>query len=368
MNTVRPRSNATKRAAARDMDDIKTGGNREALRKPSDVVDVYQFPDKKFVRLRLLPGIYSYGGHWIKTEKKGGCIANFYSPCLSWDPSAGERQGGNGKGHCPWCTFEANFHERFGKSQDNPCKSNFTVDHYMNAIIRSLVKGKPEENELNKNELKSGFKEKESEAWTPVRAVRLTGSVVNKIRELKQMNTHSDGDNGTRAVNVSDPKLGRDIMVMLDEKAAPANRYQVQIGDPAPLKKFETGYLVYDLSDLSELPEAKAAEEDFKRWAERNKVDAMTGKKSKGRSEEDEEEDGDDDDDDMPPPKKSTKKPASKKASRDDEDDEEDEDEDEEDSPPKKSTKKPAPKKSSRDDEDEDEDEDDDEEEEDEDD
>lgn len=337
-----------------DIDDVAIG--RDHKKKPRDLVDLLDF-GIKYTTVRLLGDFYTYGGHWVKTKTKDGKSTQFYTVCSAFDRDTGRRDSTK---KCAWCDHEGE-------------EVRFAVDFYSNGISRKEQKSKPEDVSLpNKSEAASGFKEKDSDSWTPVRAIRMPSSVVRSLKELKELNVHEDAEGTSKAYGVSHPKYGFNVMIKKDPDAAPAQMYSVQKGDSVPLRKEERAYLQYDLTELQEEGNSEAIQKDYSSWAKRmgysvaGEDKAVKGKGSKAAPEDDEEDEFDDDpkskkkvskkaaddfdDDEDEPPKK---KPASKKKPvADDEDDDEstgdaDFDDDEEDEPPKKkkpvaSKKKPA--------------------------
>lgn len=331
-----------KAAVGRDLDDVPTGG-RTDKKRPEDIVEMYPFPDKKWVTLRLHGPVYSYGVHWVSTTKKDGGATRFLTECARFDLSTGQRDSSK---YCPWCEFGE------VKGADDKAIVQFATNNYANAIIRKLQQDAPSEPDApTKKEARTGIKDKESDTWTPNRVVRLTGSLIKLLKELKQLNTVEDEEGNTKAYSVLDPKYGRDIKVYFDKSKSPASQYQVQMGDSKPLKKSERAYLVWDLTGLHEAPEDMAeVQRDFDSWAERNGHKKASKKKAR-----DEDSDDDlDDEDEAPRKSKKTKRPVddldddddvpAKKPKKVVDDDDDDDGDDDDDLPPPKSKgkKKPA--------------------------
>ena len=367
-----------------DLDDAKTGGGRDKAPMPSDLIKLFRFPEKKWVTVRLLPGLMTTGGYWIRTKKKAGGFTKFPTPCPSFDPESQERDSTK---YDPWRDLEASERAKNGdkKLERDEVLVQFSRDFFMNAIIRVEQKKEPSTKvKHTATERKTGFKDKDSDSWTPVAGIKLGTSFMGKVKELKGLNTVESSKTGAvKAFAVNDPKFGRDIRVYYDPTKSPADQYNIQLGDKrTPLTEEELEYLTYDLQGLLKPAEVNETElkRDFESWATRNGV-----KLGKAKAKASEEDDEDEDDEDEAP--KSKKKPAKKIADdfddedEDDEDDEDDEpkakkkpaakskskpveDDEEDDEPPAKSKKKPTAKKKADDDfDDEDEDEDDDEDE-----
>ena len=357
-----------------DLDDGKTSSKRERAPGVRDLVDVYKFPEKKWVSIRLLPGLHSTASYWVRIKKKDGSFTKFNVPARSYDAKAQELDSTIKD---PWRDLANAEREAAraagdekGKGKDKGSDTQlvqFSQEWFMEAIIRSAQKQLPGKMpKPTKAEAKSGFKDKDSDSITPVRAVKLGRSLLGKIKELKGLNTVEKKDGSVQAYAVNDPKYGRDIRVYFDSSKAPADQYQVQLGDKrTPLKEEELAYLRWDLETACKIPESdiKDVMADFESWATR-----MNVKVKKARKDVDEDEDFDDEEDEKPSKSKKSKGKDSKKSnkSRDEDDEDDDEDDEEEDEKPSKS-KKPRKSRDEEEDEDdfddEDEDEDDDEDE-----
>lgn len=334
-------------ARAESLDDVPASG-RSKRPRVTEIVDVMPFPDKKWLKLRLMPRPAVYGTHWVKTKRKDGSPTSFPTPCLAFDPET--RQIDTRK-KCPWC-----------KSNSDQIRSG--LDVYANAIIRSIQKQAPEEVRPTRAEKESGFKDKESETFTIYRVVSIPSSVIGKLKDLKALNTHEDENGDTQGYGVDHARFGRDISIMFDSTKSGTDKYAVQMGDHTPLKKSEKMFLQWNLSNLVETPPLAEAEADYKSWAKRNGGDEAGGgddddempKRKKKPVDDDDDDDIDltpqkkkrvaDDDEDLAPPKRKKAAPV------EEEDDDFDpppkkkkvvveDDEEEDDPPPKK--KKAAP-------------------------
>ena len=345
-----------------DLDNVNTGSNKRA--KISDKIPVFKFPEKKWVTLRVVGAIFTYAGYSVTTKNKDGKKVNFYTPCPSYDPKTQQRDSGI---YDPWRDLEA--------SQSDVAYEDrlvrLTQAGFVNAILRKAQKDKPRKvPKVTKKEAKTGFKETDSDSWTPYVPVRFPKGAIGKLKDLTGLNT-VEKKGQTKTYSVADAKYGCDVRVMFDPSKAPADQYQVQIGERSPLTEEELEYLKYDLDNLEEAAPEAEVRRDFESWATRNGVKVKKAKKSKDEDDEDlDDDDGDDDDEDEPKSKKSKKaaKVKSKKSKDDDDEDEDDEDEDEdlddddeddEDEKPAKKSKKPvksAKSKKSKDEDDEDED------------
>ena len=269
-----------------DLDDVPASGRKDKVRA-TDLVDQFNWPPKKWARIRPFGSWFLYGGHWVKTKTREGKLTSFYTPCLAFDQSAGKRDASL---QCPWCSHPEDEEVRF------------SVEYWTNAIVRSLQKSRPEAMPRpTKEEVSTGIKSKSSESWTPVRAIKLSQGPIRDIKDMKELNVHENADEESIAYPVSHPKYGCDVLVKHDPQAPAAKRYATNKGDPKPLTKEERGYLVYDLSDLQAVDSLADAEKEYKSWLKRMHP-------------------GSDSDDDEPVPKKSTKRPPVVEDDDDDDD------------------------------------------------
>ena len=319
-------------------------------------------PGLKFTPYRLYGPIHAYGIHWVDIKKQDGSRTRFPTHCLAFDPATGKKDTTK---ECPWCAFEAANPQPRAKEGETQTKKGYyvssSVDYYINALEQKLLSGAPADNEWTSKEKKSGYKDIDSETFTPWKVLQLTATAVRKVKALRELNVHEDADGNSQAFPVTHPKYGRWINVKIDKNASPAERFQVAPGQEAPMKK---AYKVFPMWDLSNLMPPLTYEEvlqEYKEWITRNKLAekdplASSGKSSKKSKKEEDDDDDDDsglDEDAAPWDKKAKAKPSKKKVVDDEEDD--DDDDDEEDLKPAKG-KKPAPKKKVVDDDEDDED------------
>ncbi len=375
-----------------DPDEAPVSGNRENKPRPEELLDVLEMPKGKkgaaaFKQVRPFGTVVVTGVHWIKTKKRDGSIGAFSKSCANFDPTTGRRDKDGG---CPWCDAQTKL-EGLTKKGDTPFV-RFSSDYWINVIDRAAQDSAPAKKpKLDPEERESGVKMKDSDSWTPVRAHRLTGQDLKKVRGLKDLNVVKKGAERV-GVSVFDLERGCDINMKFDkEEKVPSNRWTFAISERAPMTEEEQGFLIQDLSQLVDTEfDIKAEKAEVASWMTRmglakakggddedededDEDDAPKRKSSKAVTndmrknakaavaglDDDEDEDDEDDEDEPPSKKASAKKPAPKKKIVDDDDDEDgDEEDDEDDEPPAKS-KKPAPKKKpviEDDDEDEDED------------
>jgi len=325
----------------------KTGGN-DSLRL-EEIIEIYKLTDHpdEWVQLRFLDSdILPVKRHWVKIyagkEKRVVGIPRF---CLKFNP---ENEDEPFPVHCPYCDLSTE-----GGQEATMRNENF---YLVNAIVRDLQEDEPARKaKPTAEESKTKYKDIKSKAWTPVRVIRLTNTVVARMQELGETNIVKNKKSGEKkAFDVSHPKFGCDINVKYKPKAAGTDKYSADKAEGrTPLTDEEKDYLVWPLNGelldaAGRMSETQAAE-DFKRM---EVVGAET------IDEEEEDEDMDEDDIPLESSKKSKKNPAKKESLSDDDDDDDDGDDDEPVKPSKKKpvTKKKAKKKPSFEDEDDDED------------
>jgi len=335
--------------AGTDFDDVK-GGGREKKSRPEDKVDVYHFPEKKWIQMRVLGKVFAYAGYWIAGKNKEGKPIKYYVECPSFDPATQERDSTI---YDPWRDAEAKLRAK-AESDGEDMKNwrspiQFVKNYWVCMISRSLQrKFNAEDNKPTKIERTTGFKDKDSDTLTPVVAVRIPTSLAGKIKGLKELNTIESRSGEVKCFPVSHPKYGCDIRVLYDSDKAPSEQYQVVPREAkTPLTEEELAYLLWDLSDLSSADSEEGTRANFERWALSMGFKVNAGKKKKKVEDADEDDepapkkskkvvdedfDEDEDDDEPAPKKKATAK--KKKVVDEDEDDFDGEDDDE-----------PAPKK-----------------------
>jgi len=337
---------------------IKTNSRNDTVRL-DEVIDIIKWVDKKWVPIRILPiAPLQVRQAWIKLyagkEKKEISIPRYvinFDPANPDTPKKGVR--------CPYSELVTD--------KDGPVRvSDFWL---FNVIDRDMQEEGPprKSSKPTKTEAKTGYKDINSETWTPVRAARLTMTSIMRLQELSEDNIVKDKKTGKKAqFDASDARYGFDVKVKFKKDAPGTDKYSIdKVDGVSALTKEEQGYLVWELTekllDATGRMTEKQALEDVKRMElvggntldndDDDDDDAPKKKKGKSRSLDD------DDDDDTTKKKKKTKNPI-------DEDDDEDDkpkkkkskskdDDDDEDEKPKKKLKSKSKSKDDDDDEDE---------------
>lgn len=369
--------------ATSNISSIKTSQSqgKDLCVREDSLVDIYPYASGKAVVLRLFGPVMSVGKYWVTTKKRDGKKGQFPIGCSSWDPMQGTRDPNKDD---PWRDYEQKEYDNGIPHAEH--KVRFSVEYFCNAIVRSLQERRPRDiAEPTEEELKTHFKDKDSDSWTPVRVVRLPLSVLDKIQKYKAMNVVRSKKTGrTATFDLTHEKFGCDITVMYDEKAAGAMKYTVNKDTRTPLTEEEMNYLVWDLDKLYIEYDPDDMQQSFDSWFKRN-VEQSAAKKKVTHEDDDfedaeevkpakkskpakrsqpvedevEERDGFDDEedasastqaaeaeDDFDDPSAGSDEPWKSESSKD-KDDLDDLDDFEEEKP-KKSTKKPAEKKPSK--------------------
>ena len=318
-----------------DLDDVR-GNNRDRRPMLKDVVGVYEFPHNKWATLRLFPGLEVEAMYWVKVKKRDGKMTKFPTPCPSFDPATQQRDSTK---YDPWRDLQEKEQAaiRAGTMKKEDAKVQFSVKYWMIGIDRAAQKRMGNGPKPTRGEVKSGFKDKDSDTMTAKVAVPVSGTLAAKLKGLKELNLVESTKTGSvKMFAVNDLKFGRDIRVKFVPDAAPAAQYEVAMAEKrSPITEEEGAMLSWDLKTALEVKfDPKAIKADFEGWASRNGVKLGAGKKK--AAQDDDEDDGDDednsddfDDEDEDDTPKKGKKTAPKKKSKSDDFDDEDEDEDE---------------------------------------
>lgn len=261
--------------AKSDLSAVYSGSDSKSLSiRPAEIVDVYNFPDDKYVKMRLFGDMISIPTYWVETppNKKGqvkmtsfGKPVSFAMGCCSWDWETFSRDF---QKEDPWRDFEQ--YERSTGIARKDQKVQFRTEVYMNAIIRSIQDDEPSSlKDWTDAEAETGCKEKDSDSWTPVRVVKLPYTLVDQIRNFKSQNTYRDEEGRIHAYDIYDPKYGVDVTIYKDSKAKGQGIYKINFGSNTPLTKAERNYLEYDLDLLHKEFTVEEIMPEFNQWIKR---------------------------------------------------------------------------------------------------
>lgn len=325
-----------------DLDAVAVRGSSNTFRM-SDVVNMLEYPTKNgkpgWVTIRLFGPVYSDAFFWVKAKQ--GSNKSFRAPCRCYDPDTHQ---------CVPEKYDPWYDEYRRECDENIDRKDRLLQYsryfYMQAIVRKLQDNMPAKNRVTAQEKKSGFKDPDSDSYTPVVVVQLTPKILSAIQEMKEDNIVKLKSGTRKAYHVTDEKFGRDIMIKKDMSpgVAPGDIYQVKLAVDSgrtPLTEEEKAYLTWDMNTIYAPEQSEEqVKRDFESWARRMGL-------TKRNVEEPEADEDDDDTDDFEEERSTPKlkKKVSKKpeVEEDDfeEDDSDDDFEDEEDEAPKK---KPAKK------------------------
>ena len=285
--------------------DIPQGNNKDNA-KIEELFDVYSISKEsagEWTSIRFLKSpVMPIKMHWIKIRAgKDKREVKIPKVCLAFDPKNPKKE----RGKCPYCSL----------SHGPKATAQAPVTYYTLGIVRDIQDSEPKKTvKPSKAERKKGYKDIDSDTWTPVRVIRLPISLVGKLKKLEKLNTVKDKKTGSKVSKaITDKKYGRDVNLMFDKDASGADAYQLQLGDErTPLTDEELAYVGWDLSDPYAILEAlgvediKQAKEEFKRMDFVGDLDV---------DDEDDDDDDDDDDLDLSSKKKKKKKSSDKKKS-----------------------------------------------------
>ncbi|QJT71188.1 hypothetical protein GR11A_00151 [Vibrio phage vB_VcorM_GR11A] len=266
---------------------LKTGGDKP--KRLADQVEMLQLPkDGTWTTVRIIGEVYSTATRWIDIITQKGQIS-IPKTALNYDAETDD--------------FDSTIEDPY-ESIPNP--QRVAKEHYVNVLVRDLEDSEPKKNKPTSKEKESGFKDKSSKSWTPIRVLRVPPGLAGKLASLIALNKHKT-KKGTEAFELSDPEFGCDVHVAYDESKSPSEKYSVQKADHSPLSKSEKKLLVWDILGNMTQPETLDAAR-----AEAEKLMA------KAPVDEDADDDGDDDDDFKVKDKKKKKGKDKKSKSKDD--------------------------------------------------
>ena len=332
-----------------DMDSVvvKSGGGVKAPRV-QDLVKLLEYPNKNgkavWVTIRLFGPVYSLAELWVKANNKPDSNKAFPKICRCYDPTT----------HQVVADKYDPFYDELQREKDADIPKDkqlirYQRYFYMQAIVRKLERQIPANNPLTAKEKKTGFKDIESDSFTPVVVVRLTDNLLRQIQDMKEDNIVTSKKTGKKtAYAVNHERFGRDIMIRFDEnEKVVAQKYQVKLvvdGGRTPLTDEEKSYLKWDLEAIYPEEESEeAVKRDFESWAKRMGLGKKREIKDEVADNYDAFDEADEDEPPFDPPKKNKKSQPVDDDIDDSDDDEIEDDDDFEEKP--KSKKKVAKKK-----------------------
>ena len=324
-----------------DLDAVTVRGSANTFRM-SDVVNMLEYPTKNgkpgWVTIRLFGPVYSDAFFWAKAKQ--GSTKSFRVSCRCYDPDTHQ---------CVPEKYDPWYDEYRRECDENIDRKDRLLQYsryfYMQAIVRKLQDNMPAKNRLTAQEKKTGFKDPDSDSYTPVVVVQLTPKILSAIQDMKEDNIVKLKSGTRKAYHVTDEKFGRDIMIKKDMSpgVAPGDIYQVKLAVDSgrtPLTEEEKEYLTWDMNTIY-APEQSEAEvkRDFESWARRM---GLTKRKVETEVEEDDDDTEDFEEERSTPKLKKSPKKSEEDDFEDDDSDNFEDDEEEEETPKSKKSKKPV--------------------------
>lgn len=247
-----------------DFGEVRTNTGSDKSPSIKDQVDQFKFPPDKFVTVRIITPVYMYAGYWVATKKKDGSPTRFYMPSPSYNP---ESQTFDSTVFDPF--FEISKGEK-GVERDSRM-IQIQKYGYCCAIVMHEEARRPERiPRPTENELATGFKEKDSDSWTPVKVLRLSSTMMEQIAGIAQTNIVTNRSTGEqKAMSIAHPQFGMTIRIKHSPKKPAASQYQILPGEKMPLNDRQKKYLTWDLSDLERAEPEDQIRESYDRWAEK---------------------------------------------------------------------------------------------------
>lgn len=243
--------------------DSQVSKQREGFPRMSDFVEVYSKKnyEKGPARIRFLGPTVSVCNHSVnvkRIKREGDAGAGnlsdsywFMPPCTNWNPQT-MRFEDNG---CPFCKAEV------------PTSIKF----YQNAIVRELEdleparKGERVDSEKvpvqfgeNKFFLK---RDKETEAWTPVRVIEIPKALTSKLHNIESTNFYMDGNGKRATAKLNDLQYGVDLFLFYHPDKGPAEKYDLQrdvdSGKTPVDKEYRKNLLLWNILCMPEVDKEK---------------------------------------------------------------------------------------------------------------
>lgn len=265
--------------------------------KATDLVRFVDWPaDGDPVTVRFIGPVVARMLYKVKVMKRDGTPTEITKVSLAFDPAT---ESMNPKIKCPYAALPKSI-------------ASGRVVYFGNAIVRPLQEDKPRKDKpMTKAEAKTGLKDIGSDAWTPVRVVRIVPSLMERLQALVKRNkVKIKGE--TKTFTPEHPKYGFDLDLSFNKKSkTPANMYGADAADSpsgdrqSPLSEEEKEYLVWDLEKLFEPEDLETARAEAKslkeRWLKEHPEDGddddtpPRGKGSSKKRRDEDDESGDDD-------------------------------------------------------------------------
>ena len=215
--------------------------NKPRIEELVDVMDLSKSPNKKHHPIRLFGDLTSIVNYWFEIKApKSGKIVRIPKTSLSWNPVTE--------------TFDTKKPDPYKKLADKYGVRGSRV-YYSNVIDRKKQKQAPSKIRPTKQELKTGFKDKDSDTFTPVRVLPMGSTVATDTKSLIELNMRKNPKTGEKVpYPPNHPRFGFDIGVRYDKDAKGAAKWSgTQKLDAVALTEEEKAYLPWDLSVINSL-------------------------------------------------------------------------------------------------------------------
>ena len=214
----------------------------------SDLAPTLDWPVGEYEHIRLIGPISAYCNIWFTILTAKNPKQAIPKLCLDLDPETDE------------FTTEICPYRKSGKGREGKY-------YVVNCIVRSLQED-ADGNVLDfpkatipiteQHGYKAYWGTKADAKRTPVRLVEMTENAAEKLLNIKKLN-FVKGPDGKQFYEVSDPKFGCDIQIMMDPNKKGAAKVDVQKGNRTPITPEERRYIIFptDLMKPDRLEEAK---------------------------------------------------------------------------------------------------------------
>ena len=207
-------------------------------RRLDEEVDLVEL-GKEFSTLRLVGPVVPYAMWWITIKTQQGKEVSIPKIPLGFDTETGDLREDV---EDPYAEIEG---------------ARLQVFYLVNAIDRSVQEAEPRNRpKPSESEDETGFKEKGSPTWTPVRVLRMPPMVARQLQRLETTNKwkvkSKDGRTSYRTYDLTHIKRGRDVFLSKDKDAnSPSDMYNLSLADKSSVTEEEMDYLIWDIEGLA---------------------------------------------------------------------------------------------------------------------
>lgn len=288
------------RAVGKGFGDINPMSGAPKTPGLKEIVELFDFGQKAAFRpARFVGPIEAVGLHKVKIKKKDGETIEIQKPCLAFDRKKGVLDSTKQK-KCPYC--------QMGIQQ------YLAVRFFSNVIDRQAQEEAPKKIKPHtKSEIKKGFLDIDSEAFSPVKVLGMPSSLTKRIKEIDERNLRKDKSGKKKHYEIRDPDHGIDVELKFNKKEQAANMYSaVKADESEPLTKDERKLLLWDLSVIFPKEEYAQAKKEADSMATRMPDDVAKEMKKANKGKESSDSSGSGSDSGSEDSGKKSKKKSSK--------------------------------------------------------